>query len=597
MKILSVTMNKRLRGLGLVCVSLGLLGCEGTRADDGSEPAPSPSGGASSIGGGSSGGAGSGGTASGSAASGGSESVVTDPEALAAACEERRGQLTLGLTKLRRMTRAQLDNTLFDLLGVTSHPAQALAPDEKIGPFDNNAITPVTDLLVEQHQEIAQSVASEVLPRREEITGCDLDAEGTACATAFIGSFGTRALRRPLSEEEEAAYLSLYQLGAEGDSPEHGFQLLIEAFLQSPSFLYHVDVPASGVATASAEPVDAFALASRLSYFLWNTMPDEELLAKASDGSLLSEAVVEEQVTRLLGDDRAAETIGLFHRQWLKVEGIEQKGKSETLYPGFSPEIAAAMSRELGRFSEQVIRSGDGLLSTLLTANYSFPETALLPFYGMQAPPGWTSGERLEISHPRAGVLTLPAVMTKLSHPDQTSPVHRGILMLENLLCQHVDPPPAGVNNAPPAVNGAMTTRERVEQHTASPVCAECHAKIDPLGMAFEHYDPVGAYRTEDGAAAVDARGSYVGTRSDLQGSFNDAVEMAAQLAQSSEVRDCVSTQWFRFALGRAESLDDACAILDMRAAFSASGANINTLFHLIAQSDAFQSVRSTAGE
>lgn len=530
--------------------------------------------------------------------SGGSPtSVPTDPDELAEACNARSGQLTLGLTKLRRMTRRQLDQTVLDLVGMNSSPGQALAPDEKIGPFDNNAITPITELLVEQHREIALAVALEALPRRGDITGCDLDTEGSACASSFIDSFGKKAFRRPVSEEEHLDLLALYELGASGSSPENGFRLLLEAFLQSPSFLYHVDVPQSGLATAVAEPVDAFGLASRLSYFLWNTMPDEELFARAEDGSLLSASGIDAQVARMLADDRAADTIGLFHRQWLKVEGIETKSKDEAVYPGFTPEVATAMTREFTRFSAYVIQSGDGLLNTLLTANFSFPELEVLPYYGLQAPAGFGSGDRLEIPHPRAGILTQPAVMAKLSHANQTSPVHRGTLIRENLLCQHMQPPPPGVSTALPAVTPATTTRQRIEQHTASAACSGCHALIDPLGMAFEHYDGVGAYRTTDGSGAVDAKGVFVETRADLQGEFQDAVDLAAQLAQATEVQDCVSNQWFRFALGRAESLDDACVLVDLHRDFTASGANINELLHLIAMSDAFRNVRSTTGE
>jgi len=539
-------------------------------------------------------------TGTGGAATGGegnAPAVPTDPDELAAACAAHQGVLTLGLTKLRRLTRAQLDSTLLDLVGVSSSPAQALAPDEKIGPFDNNAITAITDLLVEQHQELAQAVALEVLPRRADIVGCDLDALGSACASTFIDSFGERAFRRPVTADEHVDLLSLYELGASGDSPEVGFRLLMEAFLQSPSFLYHIDVPGSGLATATAEPADAFVLASRLSYFLWNTMPDEELFARARDGSLLSVEGIELEVERLLADDRAAETIGLFHRQWLKVEGIEAKAKDETVYPGFTPEIAAAMSRELTRFSEYVIRTGDGLLSTLFTANFSFPELEVLPYYAIAPPVGFSSGSLIEIPHPRAGVLTQPAVMAKLSHANQTSPVHRGILVRENLLCQHMEPPPPGVSTALPEVTPATTTRERIEQHTASAACAGCHSLIDPLGMAFEHYDGVGAYRTQDGSGAVYAAGTFENTREDLQGEFQNAVDLAGRLAQATEVHDCVSNQWFRFALGRAESLDDACTLVDLHQAFTASGANVNQLLHLIATSDAFRNVRSTAGE
>jgi hypothetical protein len=526
----------------------------------------------------------------------GNSPATRDPEAIEQACEEREGSVSLGLTKLRRLTRPQLDNTLRDLLGVTSNPSAGLSPDERMGPFLNNATSPITDLLVQQHQELAQAVAQTVLPRRAEITGCSLDTEGATCAGQFIDDFGLRAFRRPLNDEEKAAFLALYTLGETGGGAENGFRLLIEAFLQSPSFIYHVDTGTDGIASATPVPIDPYNFASRLSFFLWNTMPDDELFARAEDGTLLEAGVLEAQIERMLADDRAGDTVASFHRQWLGLSDLQNKSKDPDLYPSFGPELTAAMLAETGRFSDYVVRSGDGLLSTLLTADFSFPEGPLFALYGVEEPANFSPGDQVSLaSAHRAGILTQPAFLATHAHQDQTSPVHRGIVIRENVLCQTMKPPPAGVNNVVPPRTESSSTRERIMQHRADPGCAVCHDMIDPLGMAFENYDAIGAYRTMDGLGAVDASGSFTHTRDDLQGDFQDAVGMATMLAQASEVEDCVADQWLRFALGRVESLDDACSLVSIHEGFRAADGNIRTLLALIATSDAFKYVRSTA--
>jgi hypothetical protein len=543
----------------------------------------------------STGGSGTGGSSTGTGGLDGSGggSVPRDPVELEAACAAHAGELTMGLSKLRRLTRRQIDSTLADLLGVQSNPASGLAPDERLGPFENNAITPITDLLVEQLQEMAKRVADEVTPRRTEIMGCDATVEA-ACAEAFVGAFAKRAFRRPLTAEEAGALLGIYQLGFDSEGADHGFHLVIEALVQSSSFLYHVDVPTSNVAIATVGSVSPYTLASRLSYFLWNSMPDQELFDLADSGALLSPSSLETQVTRMLADDRAIQTLGAFHEQWLGVTGLEEKTKDQEQFPLWSSGLASSMLEETRRFSSYVVREGDGLLSTLLTADFTLPDENLLQLYGIAAPPGFVTGDVVQVPN-RAGILTQPAFLTKNSHLDQTSVVHRGLVVRRNVLCQVVDPPPAAVSTALPEVTEATTTRERLKQHVASAACAGCHSMIDPLGYAFEHYDPIGAYRTQDGLGPVDASGEFYFTGEDLQGTYANAAEMMTMMASAEEVENCVSDQWFRFALGRMESLDDACTLLDLHDAFAASSGNIRTLLFQIASSQAFLNVRSTA--
>jgi len=545
---------------------------------------------------------GSGGTIATDGGTGGStttdgSSIPTDPDELRAACDASGDTLSLGLTKLRRLTKRQINATLRDLLGIEEDAAAGLAPDEHLGPFENNAITPITSLLVEQHQELAKAVAASTLGRQDEITGCSLESEGATCAASFIEEFGRRAFRRPLSAEEVAGFVELYELGESGVDAQNGFRLLMEGFLQSPSFLYHVDVPASGQVSTAPEAAEQYTLASRLSYFLWNSMPDDALLDQAEAEALADPSALEAEITRMLADDKAAEAIALFHESWLEVADLRNRSKDGDLFPSYDDALASAMLAETGRFSDQVIRAGDGLLTTLLTADFTYPEGPLFELYGLTEPAEFAVGDQVSVaSTERSGIFTQPAFLTRHAHANQTSPVHRGIIIRENLLCQTMQPPPPGVDNVVPEPNEATTTRERILQHQTDSSCANCHSLIDPLGLAFEHFDAIGAYRTEDGLGAVDASGEFTNTRDDLEGTFTDAAGMMAMMAAASEVQDCVANQWFRFALGRMESLDDACSLVDLHDGFVASGGNIKTLLFLIAQSDAFTHVRSTAG-
>jgi hypothetical protein len=510
------------------------------------------------------------------------------------ACAAMNGMLNAGITKLRRMTRTQFDNTTRDLVGSSGSPSDAIAPDERVGPFNSNAIAPITELIVQQHMEVAGTLALDARSRMASLAGCDL-ASGASCVTRFITEMGLRAYRRPLESDEVSRYVSLYNLGAQGGGAQNGFRLVVEAMLQAPSFLYHADVGASGMPTGTPVPLTPYELASRLSYFVWNSMPDPALFALAAGGTLADAGVLGGEVERLLGDSKAAATIGLFHRQWLQIDELPSKEKDPALFPLYDSTLVTAMLAETSTFSDYVVRSGDGLLLTLLTSNLGFPDGALFDVYGATRPQGYSPGTPVPLNaSQRAGILTQAAFLARHSHRDQTSPVHRGLIVRENLLCQMIEPPPPDVNAVPPPPSQATTTRQRFAQHSEVDACAGCHVSMDPIGLGFENYDSIGAYRTMDGLGAVDATGEIVEADADVVGPFVGALELANKLAGSRQVENCVAAQWFRFSLGRIESQNDACSIQAIREGFRASGGNIRALIAQIALSDAFRHVRST---
>jgi len=523
---------------------------------------------------------------------------VSQGQEAAATCASLGAALSLGRTPLRRLTRDQYDRTVGDLLGAVGSPAEALALDERIGPFSSNAMTPITDLLVQQHHEIAAELALAAVANMATIAGCTLEGSPT-CAASFIEGFGARVYRRPLGQEEIDGYAALYGAALDAavlDSSdtlaqtESAFTTVIETMLQSPHFLYHLDVGQGG---APSEPslLTAFELASRLSYFLWNTMPDDELLSRATDGTLLTDPVLEAQAARLLADDRAGETIARFHLDLLRIGDMSEVEKDAALFPEYDPDLVQAMIADLGGFADFVVRSESATLERLFTARESPASALLLPLYGLPVPADFQAGTISLLPVERSGILTRAAFLTAQAHRDQTSPVHRGLAVRENLLCEPLPSPPANVNNVAPAPTASTTTRERFAQHSSDPSCAYCHSLMDPIGLGFENYDPIGRFRTTDGPSEVDASGEIAYVDAETEGPFVGAVELGQKLGRSTTTAECVASQWFRFSLGRMEAPNDACSMSQIFTGFAASNHDIRQLIFQIVKSDAFRHV------
>ena len=448
---------------------------------------------------------------------------------------------------------------------------------------------------MQQHDEAATAVAAAVEPRANEIAGCDLSADtGTTCASTFIESFGLRAYRRPLDAAERARYLALYELERAQGSASSAFRAVVETMLQSPFFLYHAEVGLHGAPLDAPAPLLPHELASRLAFFLWDSMPDARLFALAADGTLSDPATLAAEVERLLQDPKAGDSVRQFHVAWLGVRALEGAQKDAARFPSWSPALASALANETATFADFVVRQGDGTFGTLLTGGFSFLEGPLFELYGVSEPSGHVPGTQVALDPTeRAGLLTMGAFLATHAHRDQTSPVHRGILVRENLLCQPLEPPPADMNNVAPPVSDTTSTRDRFLAHTADPTCAGCHTLIDPIGLGFENYDAIGAFRSVDAGSAVDASGEVLEAGADVAGPFNGAVELSQKLAASQQAADCVANQWFRYALGRMEATDDACSVAAIREAFDGSGKNVRALISAIVASDSFRHVRS----
>ena len=506
---------------------------------------------------------------------------------------EQCREVQTGPTSLRRLTQSQYERTVEDLLGISTDVAQGFAPDERAGAFKSNGVAPVGDLQVEQYMDAAESVATDAASDLASLLPCDPATAGEdACAEQWLRELAPRAYRHPVGEADIARLMAVYSTAKADADFETGIRVTLQGILQSPWFLYHVELGDLSAPAADGEPIalSGYELASRLSYFLWDTMPDPALFDAAAAGELETDEGLQAQVERMLVDPRAKDAIASFHLQWLGVDEIEGLEKTGSLFPNFDTDLALAMKADTASFAHWVLSEGDGRLETLLTGAFTLSEDpALLALYGVERPAGHVSGEPIPLpSDERAGLVTQPSVMAMHAHADQTSPVHRGQLVRENLLCQLLPPPPVDVDNVPPDPDPNATTRERFSEHTANPACEPCHRLIDGLGFGFEHYDALGAYISMEGSLPIDASGEVIGT-SDVDGEFTGAVELAGKLSQSVEVSDCMARQWFRYSLGRMDAEGDTCTMDRLSEVFAESGQDVRVLIREIVVSDAFR--------
>ena len=495
-----------------------------------------------------------------------------DDDAPAASCADP----SVGETPLRRLTRVEYDNTVRDLLGIaTPIAATRFSPDEKVAGYAANALAPISSTVLAQYARAAEDLAELAFADPSALVACDPDQ--SACASTFVADFGKRAFRRPLTLDELAEYVALYEEGRSSWNGVTGLRLVVQAMLLSPHFLYHVEPIPSDV-TTTVVPLGAYELASRLSYFVWSSMPDDALFAAADSGVLLDPDEIEAQTRRMLDDPRAQDTLASFHRQWMHVEGLGDHVKDIDLFPSWTPELAEAAEAETVAFVEEVIRNGDARLQTLLTAEWTIGDARLAALYGVEGPADDLEGVLQLDGSQRAGLMTQIAFLASKAHSAQSSWVERGLFVRESLLCQPLPSPPPGVE-----VNDANDPA-RLED----PECRACHLLIDPIGRGFDNYDAVGTFVTSDPEGnPLDVEGEVVGVPS--VGNFDDAVSLARSLAEAPEVHDCVAEQWFRFATRRAHDSGDACSIEEIQTVFAHSGQDVRELIVAIARSQAFR--------
>ncbi len=423
--------------------------------------------------------------------------------------------------------------------------------------------------------------------KRDRIVTCD-PATGEACLREILHAFLRRAWRRPPTDEEVARLVELAGVAAaNGDDAVAGLKLALRGALVSAHFLFRVELdPDPG--SARPHPLSGFELASRLSYFLWSSMPDDELLAAAAEGRLATAAEVRAQAERMLADPRAEAVIENFAGQWLFTRALGDHVPDDATYPAYDAQLEASMRAETQRFFRAFLFE-DVPLDQLLVADFTYVNDRLAAHYGLPLP-GTNDLVRVSLAGtPRRGLLTQGSVLTVTSHPRRTSPVKRGKWLLDQILCEPPPPPPPGVEGLPDEM-GPVTgsVRDRLEQHRSNEGCAACHASIDPLGFALESFDGIGAFRTEDSGYPVDATGVLPDGRA-----FDGAAELGALLAGDPRVHRCVVEKLYTYALGRRPDTRDARAHIDELAGeLAAGGYRLRELVLAVVTHDAFRNRR-----
>lgn len=457
---------------------------------------------------------------------------------------------------MRRLTATQYANAVRDVFqGKASLPADfALATVGKPeSGFSTDPSYNAVDVAVARDlTTTAEAVAVSALPNLGSIAACAASAPTRACAETFIDQVGLRAFRRPLLSAERDQLLKVYALGTGADAFKDGIALVIATLLQSPQFLYQAEAGTAVPAEPGVLRLSPYEVASRLSFLLWDSIPDDALLQAAAAGRLATGAEVRAQAERMLGSEKARATIVRFAREWTHLE-VPKPGV-DRLDPAYKPALAQAMQTEFDSFVAKSFLSSGTSIRDFFTSNAAFGDATLNSFYGQSEGMG-----------PRAGLLTQPALLTGIANPQGTSPIRRSVFVRRQLTCESFPNPPNDVESVESSLPAAAdaSARERSSARIANSKCAACHNLIDPLGFGFEAFDELGRYRTMgDNGAPIDARGELVAPVSpELAGPFTDLRELGVRLAESSSVHRCVTRQLFRFNYGRLDGSADTCAI------------------------------------
>lgn len=423
---------------------------------------------------------------------------------------------------------------------------------------------------------------------RRKILICDPNS-GTACVRKIVRTLARRAYRRPVSDADVAPLMRFVQMARDsGEDAEHGIQLALEAMLISPHFLFRVERDPNPTDASKVHRVSDVELASRISYFLWSSMPDEELLALAGSGTLHDPAILDSQVKRMLADARSWALAENFAGQWLEIRNLDSVKPDQDKYLLWGPELKNAMMKETRLFFNHILQQNRPL-SDFLDAKYTFLNERLARFYGVQ---GVTGPEFRKVDltgDQRGGILSHASVLTVSSYPTRTSPTIRGKYVLNNILGTPPPPPPPDVPALDASkVGSEVSLRKQLEEHRNNAVCASCHSKMDVLGFGLDNYNGIGKWRTMDGNFPIDARGTLPGGKS-----FASPAEFKAiLLEQMPDFSHCVIEKLMIYALGRGLQPFDAPAVSQIQSKLAASGYPFQTILYEVIHSLPFQSRR-----
>lgn len=515
---------------------------------------------------------------------------------------ENPATLDPGRVGLRRLSDTEYNNTVRDLLGTTLRPAEGNV-EEALG-FDNNAsAAAVGESQLDRYLTWGEELMAELFAdpaRLASVVSCQPAAPGdVACAAQVVGTFGERAWRRPLVQEEVTDLTGLYTAALElGQDHTQAMRVVLEAMLASPHFLYRIEFDADPAAL-TPHSLTSWEVATRLSYFLWSTMPDEPLAAVARSGELLNPAVVEAQVDRMLADGKASELVTNFAGQWLGMKDLVNHPVDPAAFPIWDDALRASMIAEANAYFFEFL-STDTPFSQFITADFNFVDARLAEHYGFTAPAQGT--ERISnTTDNRRGFLGLGAFLTNSSFSRRTSPTLRAKWVLESLLCSPPPPPPLNLEipeleDTQEAASQIENVRERLAVHRTNPVCAGCHENLDPIGLGLENFDGIGQFRTAYGNGdVVDASGTLKTPTIPDGAPFTDLLSLSEIVGNDPRLLDCTREHLFHFAVGRATDATDAPYMDQLDTTWAAGGHTLKSLIKQIVLNDTFTHRRGEA--
>lgn len=505
-----------------------------------------------------------------------------------------------GPSPLRLLSRSQYQNTLSGLFKTVPNLDSMFGAASTYPTAFGLAQAGIDQVTLGGYQAASESIAASVVADATQLAAlvpCAANANAAAqrvCAQGFVQSFGALAYRSPITDAADIArHMDLYDVGAK-TSFQHGIQLVLGGMLQSPRFLYQVELGTTEAVGASAVKLSPYEIAARLSYIVWDGPPDATLVSVAQAGQLATKDQISAQLTRMLADPKGSTFVRRFLEGLTQTPSVQGLVKDATLYPQWTANnssLEVSVQGQAQAFFDDLVQNGNGNLNSLLTSTTVFVNKDLGSYYGTTG--GATFTKFTAPAGQASGLLTLPAVLALQAKADESWPIYRGRFVREALLCDDLPAPPPNIP-APPVVMPGVSTRTRLTEHEVNAACSVCHALMDPIGFGFEQFDAIGQFRTTDGGQLVNATGNIVNT--DVDGAFNGIIELGQKLASSALVSQCMTRQWFRFTMNRYEQTGDAantanidgCSMKSLDDAFKAAGSSLNALPQALVATDAF---------
>ncbi len=500
--------------------------------------------------------------------------------------------------RLRRLLARQYTNAVESLLGADA--AAAAKPPTDIAAQGFDAIGAATlapsDSALAQYEKSARLVSDRVLTdvsKLPALMGCTPSSpQDATCFETFVKSFGRRAFRRTLTTEEVSRYTNLAMVTATRYKNAYaGTSYVITAFLQSPFFLYQVEVGEVDPGDGSRKRLTSTEIATRMSFFLTDRPPTDALLDKAEAGKLKTREEIRAAAAELVESDAAKRALDGFYEERFKLRELQNLAKDSTTFPSWKPELADAMKQESLMLLRDVVWTNDGDYRDLFTANYAYVNSDLAALYGT-APVNGSGFEKRMLPDNRRGIFGQASFLATEAHPTSTSPTRRGRFISERMLCIDIPPPPPNVMAQLPDLDPAMpmTMRERLAKHNESPACASCHVRMDGIGLALENFDAIGGYRTMDHGLPIDASGEVYGIAK-----FDGLAGLAELVRDRPELDRCWVRSLYRHATGHYEAAADEHALEDVDDKF-ATDHRLKQLLVEIVASDAFRFVDNPGG-